>query len=96
MANPEIPQETFQFSLDCSLAQDAQTIFDRSNLTPTEAITMFYQCTVMAGQLPFSDSQLSQAKALTDLQRAAKNRPIDDLNDPARRQAWLDNPDYDY
>ncbi|MGP4116901.1 hypothetical protein ACS4N0_06965 [Levilactobacillus zymae] len=96
MANPDIPQETFQFSLDRSLAQDVQTILDRLNLTPTEAITMFYQCTAMAGQLPFSDSQLSRAKALAELQRAAKTRPIDDLNDPAKLQAWLDNPDDDY
>jgi len=91
MDNVSHSKKKLQINIDRKLTEEAQVVLDDIGLSPATAITAFYKQLVAQGGMPFDLKQTPRQQAILDLQRAAATRPINNLNDQQRLEAWLND-----
>lgn len=89
-------KKKLQINIDRQLSEEAQTVLTDIGLSQTTAITAFYKQLVAQGGMPFALKQTPEQRANLALQQAAATRPIEDLTDKKKLEAWLNDESQDY
>lgn len=85
-------KKNIQVQIDLELSAEAEAIFKQLNLTPTMAITAFYNYVAATGALPF-DKEFKKltARELATLRflRAEKDIPVHEITTEKELDNWL-------
>lgn len=83
-------------TVDRQLLAAATSIFAQQQLSMNAAVTGLMAHSVLEQRVPYPTQLTDTEQARLALLLATAQLPVEDLTDPVKLKAWLDDPEQDY